>query len=100
MGGHAGIGQGEDNVRPDADKVLQDIADYVHNYKIDSKVAYDTARLVLLDSLGCAMEALRFLLLPTSAVPLFPALLSPTVPVLSVPTTSLTPSVPLSTTVL
>ncbi|SPO26109.1 probable 2-methylcitrate dehydratase [Ustilago trichophora] len=37
-----------------------DIADYVHNYKIDSQVAYDTARLCLLDSLGCAMEALRF----------------------------------------
>ncbi|KAJ1025821.1 hypothetical protein NDA18_004154 [Ustilago nuda] len=60
MSGHAGVGKGEDNARPPPDQVLQDIADYVHNYKIDSKVAYETARLCLLDSLGCAMEALRF----------------------------------------
>lgn len=39
---------------------MQEIADYVHDYKVDSEVAYRTARLCLLDSLGCAMEALRF----------------------------------------
>ncbi|EPQ29265.1 uncharacterized protein PFL1_03020 [Pseudozyma flocculosa PF-1] len=60
MAGHAGIGKGEDNVRPPPDQVLQDIADYVHNYEITSQKAYDTARLCLLDSLGCAMEALKF----------------------------------------
>ncbi|PWN52714.1 2-methylcitrate dehydratase [Violaceomyces palustris] len=60
MGAHAGIGKGEDNVRPPPDQVIQDIADYVHNYEITSETAYNTARLCLLDSLGCAMEALRF----------------------------------------
>jgi len=56
----AGIGHGEDNVRPPPDTVMQEIADYVHGYRIESNTAYDTARLCLLDSLGCAMEALRF----------------------------------------
>ncbi|WFC95594.1 2-methylcitrate dehydratase [Malassezia brasiliensis] len=56
----AGVGKGEDNVRPPPDQVIQDIADYVHNYEIQSETAYNTARLCLLDSLGCAIEALRF----------------------------------------
>ncbi|KAN0064467.1 ATP-binding cassette transporter CGR1 [Thecaphora frezii] len=60
MAAHAGVGKGEDNVRPPPDQVLQDIADYVHNYQITSQKAYDTARLCLLDSLGCAIEALKF----------------------------------------
>ncbi|KAK0539275.1 ATP-binding cassette transporter CGR1 [Tilletia horrida] len=60
MGGHGGEGVGEDNARPPYDQVVQDIADYVHNYEINSDVAYNTARLCLLDSLGCAVEALRF----------------------------------------
>ncbi|PWO00378.1 2-methylcitrate dehydratase [Tilletiopsis washingtonensis] len=58
MGG--GIGLGEDNVRPPYDQVLQDIADYVHSYEIKSDTAFQTARLCLMDSLGCHMEALRF----------------------------------------
>lgn len=56
----AGVGKGEDNVRPPVDKVIQDMANYVHDYEIESKTAYNTARLCLMDSLGCAMEALRF----------------------------------------
>ena len=32
------------NVRPDPDKVLVDIADYVHRYKVASRDAYETAR--------------------------------------------------------
>lgn len=56
----AGVGKGEDNVRPPPDQVIQDIADYVHDYDIQSETAYNTARLCLLDSLGCAIEALRF----------------------------------------
>jgi hypothetical protein len=40
--------------------VLQDIADYVHSYEIKSDTAFQTARLCLMDSLGCHMEALRF----------------------------------------
>ncbi|KAK2464256.1 hypothetical protein APHAL10511_003713 [Amanita phalloides] len=51
---------GESTVRPEADKVLQDIADYVHNYKIDSELAFETARLCLIDTIGCGLEALRF----------------------------------------
>jgi 2-methylcitrate dehydratase len=40
--------------------VLADIADYVVNRKIQSDLAYETARYCLMDSLGCAMEALTF----------------------------------------
>jgi 2-methylcitrate dehydratase len=48
------------NVRPDPDKVLVDIADYVTKYKIASKEAYDTARYCLMDTLGCGFEAQTF----------------------------------------
>src|SRR6185312_7517662 len=47
-------------VRPDPDQPLVDIADYVVDYRIDSKEAYDTARYMLLDSLACAMLAMKF----------------------------------------
>lgn len=50
----------EDNVKPDYDQVLRDIADYVLNKKIDSVVAYETARLCLMDTLGCGILALNF----------------------------------------
>ncbi|SCV67978.1 BQ2448_99 [Microbotryum intermedium] len=50
---------GEDAKRPDPDQVLIDIADYVHNYKIDSDLAYYTARLCLIDTIGCGLEGLR-----------------------------------------
>lgn len=50
----------EDNVKPDFDKVIVDIADYVLNKKIDSVLAYETARLCLMDTLGCGMLALNF----------------------------------------
>ena len=48
------------NVRPDPDKLLVDIADYVSGYAIDSAEAYETARLCLMDTLGCGLEALTF----------------------------------------
>src|SRR5471030_2377793 len=48
------------NVRPKPDKVLVDIAGYVAKYRIKSKEAYDTARLCLMDTLGCGLEALSF----------------------------------------
>ena len=47
-------------MRPEPDQVLQDIADYVHNYKIDSELAFETARLCLIDTIGCGLEGLRF----------------------------------------
>ena len=50
----------EDNVKPDYDQVLQDIAEYVLNASIDSSLAYETARLCLMDTLGCGMLALNF----------------------------------------
>ena len=48
------------NVRPGPDKVLVDIADYVTRHPIRSTEAYDTARLCLMDTLGCGMEALSY----------------------------------------
>src|ERR1700732_1711480 len=48
------------NVRPDPDRVLVDIVDYVLNYKIDSTLALDTARTCLIDTLGCGLEALTY----------------------------------------
>ena len=48
------------NVRPAPDPELVAIADYVADYRIDSREAYDTARYCLMDSLGCALLALRF----------------------------------------
>lgn len=50
----------ESNLKPDYDKVLVDIADYVIDAKIDSKEAYETARLCLMDTLGCGILALSF----------------------------------------
>lgn len=42
------------------DPEIKDMADYIHNYKVDSDLAIDTARLVFLDTLGCGLEALKF----------------------------------------
>lgn len=46
--------------RPDPDMPMVEVADYVAGYTIDSTEAYDTARLVLLDSLATAMLAMKF----------------------------------------
>jgi len=46
--------------RPAPDKVLVDIAEYVFDYEITSELAYSTARLCLIDSLGCGLEALEY----------------------------------------
>ena len=48
------------NVRPKSDKVLVDIANYATKAKISSKEAYNTARLCLMDTLGCGFEALEY----------------------------------------
>ncbi|KAM0333443.1 hypothetical protein ACHAQA_002105 [Verticillium albo-atrum] len=42
------------------DPEINDIANYVQNYKVDSELAFDTARWVFLDTLGCGLEGLRF----------------------------------------
>ena len=46
--------------RPGWDQVLVDIADYVQGYELSSGLAYDTARLCLIDTLGCGLEALEY----------------------------------------
>ncbi|MGB6688511.1 MAG: MmgE/PrpD family protein, partial [Terracidiphilus sp.] len=48
------------NERPAADKVLTDIADYALSYKVESDLAYSTARSCLIDTLGCGLEALDY----------------------------------------
>src|SRR5205809_5484553 len=48
------------NVRPRPDKVLVDIADYASKSEIGSAEAYATARLCLMDTLGCGLEALEY----------------------------------------
>jgi 2-methylcitrate dehydratase len=65
------------NVRPQPDKVLTDIVDYVAQYKITSKDAFETARYCLMDTLGCGLEALEY--------PACTKLLGPVVPGTVVP---------------
>ncbi len=48
------------NIRPAPDQVLVDIADYVLNYKVESELAYTTARNCLIDTIGCGLEALDY----------------------------------------
>ncbi len=50
----------DSNVRPEYDIEIQKIADYVLDYSIDSEEAWNTARLCLMDTLGCGLLALRF----------------------------------------
>lgn len=46
--------------RPDPDQLLVDIADYALDAKIDSELAYETARYCLMDSLACMFQALEY----------------------------------------
>ena len=48
------------NERPAPDKVLTDIADFALSFKIESDLAYTTARFCLIDTLGCGLEALEY----------------------------------------
>ncbi len=48
------------NERPQPDKVLTDIVDYVLNYEIKNELAWKTAHYCLLDTLGCGLEALTY----------------------------------------
>lgn len=48
------------NERPETDKVIVDIVDYVLNYEIKSDLAFRTAHYCLLDTLGCGFEALTY----------------------------------------
>ncbi|MEO6001343.1 MAG: bifunctional 2-methylcitrate dehydratase/aconitate hydratase [Chitinophagaceae bacterium] len=48
------------NVRPQPDKVLTDIVNYVFHYEIKNELAWQTAQYCLLDTLGCGLEALTY----------------------------------------
>jgi 2-methylcitrate dehydratase len=74
------------NVRPKPDKVLTDIADYVCDFRIRSREAYATARLGLMDTLGCGLEALEY--------PACTKLLGPIVPGTVVPNGARVPGTP------
>lgn len=50
----------DENVRPTPDKELVSIADYVLRDRIDSDLAYTTARYCLMDTLGCGILALQY----------------------------------------
>ncbi|KAF0216070.1 MAG: 2-methylcitrate [Geobacteraceae bacterium] len=65
------------NIRPEPDREMTEIADYVADFVIESDEAFETARYSLMDSLGCAMLALRY---PECA-----KLLGPVVPGTAVP---------------
>src|SRR5574338_389257 len=65
------------NIRPEPDRVLVDIADYVIGHAIESQEALDTARNCLIDTLGCGLEALSY--------PACTKLLGPVVPGTIVP---------------
>lgn len=65
------------NERPQVDKVIADIADYVLNYEVKNELAWSTAHYCLLDTLGCGFEALTY--------PACTKLLGPVVPGTVVP---------------
>ena len=44
-----------------ADQALQDIADYVIDFKVESEEALNTARNCLIDTIGCGLLALKYL---------------------------------------
>jgi len=48
------------NVRPDWDQVIVDIVDNALAYEVTSDLAYETARNILVDTLGCGLEALDY----------------------------------------
>src|SRR5208283_3088073 len=65
------------NVRPEPDKVLVDIADYVYDYEIKSDEAFVTARYCLMDTLGCGFEALGYPACTKLLGPLVPGTIVP-----------------------
>ncbi len=65
------------NERPEYDKVLTDIVDYVMHYEIRNDLAWVTAHYCLVDTLGCGFEALTY--------PACTKLLGPVVPGTIVP---------------
>ncbi|HET7578674.1 MAG TPA: bifunctional 2-methylcitrate dehydratase/aconitate hydratase [Bacillales bacterium] len=50
----------KENTKQNTDLLLEKIADYAVNHQITSKEALETARYVLMDTLGCGFLALRY----------------------------------------
>src|SRR4051812_46067019 len=48
------------SVQQKPDQVIADIAEYALKYPVKSAEAYNTARLCLMDTLGCGFEALSY----------------------------------------
>jgi 2-methylcitrate dehydratase len=65
------------NIRPEPDKVLVDIVDYVLKYRIESQEAYETARYCLIDTLGCGLEALSYPACTKLLGPILPGTIAP-----------------------
>ncbi|MEX0763414.1 MAG: bifunctional 2-methylcitrate dehydratase/aconitate hydratase [Dehalococcoidia bacterium] len=65
------------NTRPQPDSVLADIADYVVGPDVGGDEAFDTARLCLLDSLGCALLALNYPACTKLLGPAVPGMVTP-----------------------
>ena len=65
------------NVRPKPDQVIVDIADYALKHRITSAEAYNTARLCLMDTLGCGLEALSYPACTKLMGPIVPGTLVP-----------------------
>lgn len=51
---------GSGNTRPDWDAELVQLTNYLHDFQPESALAWITARHMLIDSLGCAFEALDY----------------------------------------
>lgn len=67
----------DENIRPTPDAELVSIADYIVHDTIKSDIAFTTARYCLMDTLGCAILALRY--------PACTSLLGPVIPDTIVP---------------
>lgn len=63
-----------DAKRPQYDAILVDIADYVLNYRVKSRVALNTARYALMDSIGCGLLALNYPACTTMLGPVVPGM--------------------------
>ncbi len=54
------MSEGNQNVRPEPDRIVVELAEYALHYEVRSDLAYDTARYCLMDTLGCGLEALGY----------------------------------------
>ncbi|MFC3109056.1 bifunctional 2-methylcitrate dehydratase/aconitate hydratase [Undibacterium arcticum] len=65
------------NARTEFDQEIIDIVDYVRKFKVESSIAYTTARNCLIDTLGCGLEALEYPACKKLMGPIVPGTLVP-----------------------